>query len=147
MRGQARGADGLPDLVRALDLVQGPPFSQVRADAWSWLYEGDRLDHHLTCAVVDVAHLVITQALLSGDTLTARAAVETALRAAPAEEVSRLDLAAVGHADGHREEMQRFLRAEVFNRTDDDGPPPDLPARTQTIADKHGWGRNDKAAG
>ena len=147
VRGQARGADGLPDLVRALDLVQGPPFSQVRADAWSWLYEGDRLDHHLTCAVVDVAHLVITQALLSGDTLTARAAVETALRAAPAEEVSRLDLAAVGHADGHREEMQRFLRAEVFNRTDDDGPPPDLPARTQTIADKHGWGRNDKAAG
>ena len=132
VRGQARGADGLPDLVRALDLVQGPPFSQVRADAWSWLYEGDRLDHHLTCAVVDVAHLVITHALRSGDTPTARAAVETALRAAPAEEVARLDLAAVGHADGRREEMQRFLRAEVFNRTDDDGPPPDLPARTQT---------------
>ena len=43
--------------------------------------------------------------------------------------------------------MQRFLRAEVFNRTDDDGPPPDLPARTQTIADEHGWGKNDKAAG
>ena len=37
--------------------------------------------------------------------------------------------------------------AEVFNRTDDDGPPPDLPARTQTIADEHGWGKNDKAAG
>ena len=66
VRGQARGAEGLPDLVRALDLVQGPPFSQVRADAWSWLHEGDRLDHHLTCAVVDVAHLVITHALHTG---------------------------------------------------------------------------------
>ena len=147
VRGQSRGAEGLPDLVRALDLVQGPPFSQVRADAWSWLYEGDRLDHHLTCAVVDVAHLVITHALHTGDIRTARAAVRTALRAAPAEEVSRLDLAAVGHAEGRREEMHRFLRAEVFNRTDDDGPPPDLPTRTQDIADEHGWGKNDKAAG
>ena len=147
VRGQARGAEGLPDLVRALDLVQGPPFSQVRADAWSWLHEGDRLDHHLTCAVVDVAHLVITHALHTGDIHTARAAVRTALRAAPAEEVARLDLAAVGHAEGRREEMRRFLRAEVFNRTDDDGPPPDLPTRTQHIADEHGWGKSDTAAG
>ena len=145
LRGQARGAEGLPDLVRALDLVQGPPFSQVRPDAWSWLHEGDRLDHHLTCAVVDVAHLVITHALHTRDLHTARAAVRTALRAAPAEEVARLDLAAVGHAEGRSEEMRRFLRAEVFNRTDDDGPPPDLPARTQNIADEHGWGKSGTA--
>jgi nucleoid-associated protein YgaU len=147
LRGQTRGAEGIPDLIRALDLVQGPPFSQVRADAWNWLYEGDRLDHHLTYAIVDVAHLVITHALHKGDIHTARAAVRTALRAAPAEEVARLDLAAVGDAEGRRDEMRRFLRAEVFNRTDDDGPPPDLPTRTQKIADDHGWGRDDSAVG
>ena len=100
VRGQARGADGLPDLIRALDLVQGPPFSQLRPDAWTWLYDGDRLDHHLTCAIVDVAHLVITHALHEGDNDTARRSAETAVLAAPFEELPHLDLARVDQAAG-----------------------------------------------
>ena len=71
-RGQSLGADGIPDLIAALDLVQGQPFSQLRPGAWAWLFDGDRLDQHLTCAIVDVAHLVTTHALHEGDNDTAR---------------------------------------------------------------------------
>ena len=132
-RGQARGQDGLADLTRALDLVQGPPFSQLSGDAWAWLYEGDRLDHHLTCAIVDVAHTVTTHALRAGDTRTARTATETALLAAPAEEIPHLDLAAVTRAEGHPDQANRILRDQVANRTDDEGPPLDLSQRSHTI--------------
>jgi nucleoid-associated protein YgaU len=138
-RGQARGQDGLADLTQALDLVQGPPFSQLSGDAWAWLYEGDRLDHHLTCAVVDVAHTVTTHALRTGDTRTARTATETALLAAPAEEIPHLDLAAVTHAEGHPDQANRILRDQVANRTDDEGPPLDLSLRSHTILENPGW--------
>lgn len=145
-RGQARGENGIDDLVRALDLVQGPPFSQLSGDAWAWLYEGDRLDHHLSCAVVDVAHVVTTHALHRGDTRTARAATEAALRAAPAEEIPHLDLAAVTRAEGHRDQANRILRDQVANRIDDEGPPMDLPQRTKTILDTRGWTGHEAAA-
>ena len=138
-RGQARGQEGLADLTRALDLVQGPPFSQLSGDAWAWLYEGDRLDHHLTCAIVDVAHTVATHALREGDTRTARTATETALLAAPAEEIPHLDLAAVTRAEGHPDQANRILRDQVANRTDDEGPPLDLSQRSHTILQTRGW--------
>ena len=95
VRGQARGSDGIADLRRALTLVTGQPLDQLRATGWTWMYGGDRLDHHLICAVVDVAHIVTTHGLATGDLAVAREAVAAALRAAPYEEISRLDLAAV----------------------------------------------------
>ena len=146
-RGQARGEHGLDDMTRALDLVQGPPCSQLSGEAWAWLYEGDRLDHHLTCAVVDVAHLVTTHALRHGDTRTARSATETALLAAPAEEIPHLDLAAVTRAEGHPGEANRILRDQVANRTDDEGPPMDLPQRTKTILRSREMTGHDRTGG
>ena len=45
-----------PTWSRALDLVQGPPvLPSAPPTAGAWLHDGDRLDHHLTCAIVDVA--------------------------------------------------------------------------------------------
>jgi len=67
----------MADLECALQLVSGEPFSDLREAGWSWLLEGERLDHILTCAIVDVAHIVTTHALTVDDTDLARAAAET----------------------------------------------------------------------
>ncbi len=144
VRGQARGAAGIEDLRTALTLVQGRPFDypleRGEGGGWSWLVDNDRLDEHMAVAVVDVAHIVTTHALAQADLPTARLAAETAALAAPHEEIPRLDLAAVAAAEGHHAEAQRIIRDEVCNRTDDEGAPPELPARTEQILhNRKGW--------
>ena len=71
---------------RALTLVTGTPFGQLRRDGGAWLTDGDRLDQILQCAIVDVAHLVTTASLAHGDHAAAQKAAELAIRVAPAEE-------------------------------------------------------------
>lgn len=139
VRGEARGPGGINDLRSALRLVQGRPFSSLRHDRWYWLYEGDRVDQHLLCAVVDVAHLVTTYSLRAGDLRQARLAAETAALAAPDEEIPRLDLAAVADAEGRGTEAERILYDEVLNRSDDQDAPPDLTERTQQIIAGKDW--------
>lgn len=139
VRGVSRGPDGVEDLRQALRLVQGRPFDQLRLGGWSWLSEGDRLDQHMICAIVDVAHLVTTHSLQAGNTPQARLAAETAALAAPDEEIPRLDLAAVAEAEGHHSEAARILRDEVCNRTDDDGAPAEPSDRTRQVIASRGW--------
>jgi len=139
VRGEARGADGIADLTMALDLVSGAPFDQLRSDGYEWLTEGARIDHHLVCATVDVAHVVTTHALATGDVMGARAAAEVAQLAAPYEEIPRLDLVAVREAEGHLEEAEDYLREQVCNRSDDDGAPEDLSERTEAILRHREW--------
>ena len=139
VRGEARGGDGINDLRTALRLVQGRPFDRLRRGGWGWLLEGDRLDEHMVCAVVDVAHLVTTHSLKAGNLRLARIAAETAALAAPYEEIPRLDLAAVADAEGHHSEAERILRDEVCNRSDDEGAPPELPERTEKILQAKDW--------
>jgi len=136
-RGQARGSDGIEDLRTALRLVEGRPFDapvQRRAGGgWTWLVDGDRLDEHAVVAVVDVAHLVVTYALATGNLAAARMAAETAAMAAPFEEIPRLDLAAVATAEGRHAEARRIIRDEIANRTDDEGAPQELVERTEEV--------------
>jgi hypothetical protein len=139
VRGESRGADGIDDLRQALQLVTGQPFDKLRPGGWTWLYEGDRLDHHLICGIVDVAHLVTIHALAEGDLNTARTATRIAASAAPYEEVPRLDLAAIAAAAGHRQEAARIVRDEVCNRSDDGNPPLELSERTEQILATHDW--------
>jgi nucleoid-associated protein YgaU len=146
VRGEARGADGITDLRRALTLVGGQPFDQLRTGGWSWLHEGDRLDQHMLCAVVDVAHMVTTSALKNGDLGQARAAAELAALAAPHEEIPRLDLAAIAAAEGHAHEAERVLREDVCDRSDDGQPPMELSERTESIIASHDWLTPGKAA-
>ncbi|WP_162801924.1 LysM peptidoglycan-binding domain-containing protein [Ornithinimicrobium murale] len=148
VRGEARGGpEGIADLRQALRLVQGRPFSQLRTGGWGWLFEGDRLDHHIVCAIVDVAHLVAVHDLQAGETTSARQAAEVAALAAPDEEIPTLDLAAVAHAEGHFAEAVKLLRGEVCNRVEDeDSVPGELPERTQEILDRRGW-LNQREAG
>jgi nucleoid-associated protein YgaU len=134
LRGQARGADGVEDLVQALRLVAGPPFSHLRDTGWTWLLEGERLDHVITCSIVDVAHIVTTHALASQDLDLARSAAETAYTAAPYDDVARLDLIQVAALSGHAEIAERHLVDGILNRSDDDSGPIDLPPRTAQVS-------------
>ncbi|NMM33315.1 MAG: peptidoglycan-binding protein LysM, partial [Phycicoccus sp.] len=117
--------------------VEGRPFDapvQRRAGGgWTWLVDGDRLDEHAVVAVVDVAPHVVTHPHATGKLAAARMAAETAAMAAPFEEIPRLDLAAVATAEGRHAEVRRIVRDEIANRTDDEGAPPDLAARTEEI--------------
>ena len=140
-RGEARGGpEGINDLREALKLVQGPPFTQLRRGGWGWLTEGDRLDQHMVCAIVDVAHIVATHDLHAGNPHSARLAAEVAALAAPDDEIPTLDLAAVASAEGHDREAVRLLQADVCNRTDnEDSVPGELPERTQEVLDQRRW--------
>ncbi|GAB3769941.1 LysM repeat protein [Nocardioides ginsengisegetis] len=145
-RGQSRGEDGIADLVTALDLVSGEPFTELRPAGWSWLLDGDRLDHIMTCAIVDVAHIVTTHALSVDDFELARRTAETAYRAAPDDETSRLDLIQVAAATGHADLAERQLIDDIFNRSDDGLGPVAVPDRTAHIAGGHGWARRTRAS-
>ncbi|NLI84871.1 MAG: hypothetical protein GX440_05635 [Propionibacterium sp.] len=145
-RGQARGPEGLSDLQAALGLVTGEPFTGQRGRGWAWLADGVRIDQHMVCAVVDVAHTVTIAALHSGDLQLARGATEIALLAAPYEDTPRLDLAAVVAAEGDRQAAERILRDDVSNRADDDDAPDDLPERTAELVATPPWLRKGRVA-
>ena len=138
-RGQARGSVGLDDLTAALRLVAGEPFSELRESGWAWLLEGDRIDQVMASAIVDVAHLVTTHALAAGDLDLARFAAETSCNAAPYDDIGRLDLVQVASLSGQSEDAERHLIDGVFNRSDDDLGPVDLPDRTARIVRQRAW--------
>ena len=142
-RGQARGGqDGIADLKTALRLVEGRPFdhSVDREAGWTWLLDGGRLDEQAAVAIVDVAHTVATHELAEGDLAAAREAAGTATLAAPDEEIPRIDLAAIASAEGSAAEAQRIIGNEISNRTDDDGPPPEVGDRTgQLLQHRTQW--------
>jgi hypothetical protein len=132
-RGQSRGADGIADLQTALSLVSGEPFTNLRPAGWGWLLDGDRIDHIMTCSVVETAHLVTIHALHVGDLGLARFSAETAYRAGPYDETSRLDLIAVAEAAGDDAAAARELVDGVLNRTDDSLGRVGLPDRTTQV--------------
>ena len=128
-------------------MVTGQPFDKLRPGGWSWRFDGDRLEHHLVCGIVDVAHLVTIRALSEGQLDIARAAAALAAASAPYEEIPRLDLAAVGArppATGAK--RARIIRDEVCNRSDEGAPPLELSERTEQILGAHGWPPRIKSA-
>ena len=145
-RGQARGPEGLVDLQSALELVTGEPFTGQRGRGWAWLADGVRIDQHMVCAVVDVAHTVTIAALHSGDLELARTAAETALLAAPYEDTPRLDLAALVAAEGDRQAAEHILRDDVSNRADEGDAPNDLPERTAELVASAPWLKKGRVA-
>jgi nucleoid-associated protein YgaU len=143
-RGQSRGAEGIEDLIAALRLVRGEPFTELRKDHWNWLLDGDRWDHIITCSIVDVGHVVTTQALAAGDPALALWAAQVAYSAAPYDEVAQLDMVQAEKANGDDDAAESRLRERVIDRRDDELPPIDLPHRTAQIVDRQGW-RTDGA--
>ena len=130
-RGEARGADGVTDLIAALRLVTGEPFAQLRDKGWSWLFDGLRHDHIAVSMIVDTAHIVVSRALSEGNHDTAREAAEIALMAAPHDDIPHLDFARVLTATGHQGLAEKELDDHIYNRDDGDGPvePPERSKR------------------
>lgn len=145
-RGESRGPDGVKDLTDALSLVTGEPFEGQRHGGWGWLVSAERVDQHMLCGVIDVAHLVVTACLHSGNLATARAAAEIAVRAAPYDDIPRLDLAAVTAAEGDQSEAIRIVTDEVCNRHVDGEAPMDLSLRSAQVVSKPRWLSNGQVA-
>lgn len=124
-----RGPDGAEDLCVAMSLVSGRPFDQLRPGGWSWLVDLN-VDSAMVCAVVDVAHDLVERFLAQNEPGRARAAAEAALLAAPTDPIPRLDLAAVAHHEGHRQEARR-IALEVVRDAEVDGLPADLGKRVE----------------
>ena len=134
---RARGTHS--DLLRALELVTGRPFDQLRQGGWSWLYRADSHDQHAAHAIADVAFTVVTHCLREGDLVRARAATEVALLAVPDEQIVQLCRVALTSAEGNNTEAMRILLEDVCNRAEDGDGPLDLPERTQEIIRNHQW--------
>lgn len=138
-RGQSRGSDGIEDLVTALHLVTGEPFTDLRKEHWNWLLEGDRWDHLMTSAIVDVGHIVTAHALAAGDHDLALWASQVSYAAAPYDEIAQLDMVQAEKAAGDVDRADRNLNDKVFNRRDDELPPIDLPERTEQVVAEKSW--------
>lgn len=130
-RAQARGKAGIADLETALTLVTGTPFEHLRPAGWSWLTAGDRIDHHMTCAIADVSHTLVIHHLERNDRGAARLAVEVALAACPESETAILDLAAIMVQDGDTRGASERLRDSI-NRSGV-GPPVDTGTRAMQM--------------
>jgi DNA-binding SARP family transcriptional activator len=123
-RAAVRGDDGRPDLLAALRLVSGPPFTQ-RPVGYDWL---DGLDLTLTAAVCDVAHQVVTAALADEDLDAARTASAAALLVAPDDEQVLLDAMWTSfHQGNHAEAEAHIARIVAIHDGEDEM---DLPMST-----------------
>jgi len=135
VRGQARGPRGIEDFMRALNLVNGRPYEDIRKRGGIWLSE-NREDQNLLVAIVDTAHLAATMAMQTMDYATARRAAQIAISAAPDEDVPKVDLAKVARADGSRAETAEIVHA-LDRQRDVDGPV-SLDRRTEELLSLHG---------
>lgn len=138
-RGQSLGAEGIDDLICALRLVTGEPFTQLREHHWNWLLDGERWDHIMGAAIVDVGHIVTTHALAVEDNDLAVWAAQVAYHASPFDEVAQLDIIASEKAHGHDEQADQDLAERVSNRRDDDMAPIGVPSRSAQIIENKSW--------
>lgn len=121
-RAQAKGENGITDLVEALSLVTGEPFSDLRDNGWAWLVRSQRHDQISVSMIADTAHIVATRALAEQNYDLARFAAETAITAAPYDDVPHLDYARVLSATGHAGLAEQHLDQHIYNRDDGEGP-------------------------
>lgn len=138
-RGQARGTEGLRDLLAALQLVTGSPFTLPYGHGWSWLYDDNRIHETAATALADVAHLVATRSMTEGDLETARAAAHIACSSIPFDEVCHLDLLKIAFAEGHTQAATEILNRDPLERTDEYTGTVEPPDRTKTVTSTPDW--------
>jgi LysM repeat protein len=129
VRGEARGADGLADLVAALDLVSGTPLSMRRDYGYEWLPAGDELLYQ--GAIAEVAHLVATRALECGNDAQTLRACQLALQFDEADDRALLTMIKAHEKAGREAEKEAtILRLKTLE---------DPPARTLEVMRRNGW--------
>jgi hypothetical protein len=137
-RAEARGAEGIADLVSAIDLVSGVPLNGLRSGGGAWLADGAVADSHvMTAAVVDVASVVVTRALNEADLALARRVAEKAAAIESGSDRPLLDLAAVCEAEGRTAELGATMRRIVTHH----GAvvEEDVPKDTYDVMLRRGW--------
>ncbi|MFD2796395.1 LysM peptidoglycan-binding domain-containing protein [Promicromonospora vindobonensis] len=121
-RAYRRGAAGLDDLVTALRLVRGRPFTvSGRPERWLWATEGEHRDAILTAAIVDVTELTIARSVVAGDLDLAREAYRIGTGVDPVGEVLKVSIAMLELADDHPERAQD-LANEILEQRGDEWP-------------------------
>ena len=121
--------DRMADWWRALRLVRGAPFDNLRPGGYGWL-AGRPVDHQYTATIVDLAHTVATHHLAAGEPDRAEAAAKIAVVATRgvdnASDISLLDLVWACDAQDRRAEGDAHVKQILRNHTTDDleGVPP-----------------------
>ena len=137
-RGEARGEQGLDDLMAALRLVTGVPLSCLRPLGGAWLKHTDISSDGLSSAIADVADQAATAALAAGDTAQAREAAHIAVLAEVADDRALLALAACAERDGRQAELTATVR-RIMTHHDDELDNDDPPHSTIEILRRNGW--------
>lgn len=137
-RGEARGAEGVADLVAALDLVNEVPLTGLRPGGGAWLAADTVADQDvMTAAIVDVASVVVTRALDEADLGLARRIAEKSAAIESGSDRPLLDLAAVCEAEGRTAELGATVRRIVTHH----GAvvEEDVPKDTYDVMLRRGW--------
>ncbi|WP_454857608.1 LysM peptidoglycan-binding domain-containing protein [Promicromonospora soli] len=135
-RGQARGTDGIEDLLTALRLVRGRPFDGTETTAvWQWAFQSNRTDLEMTAAIIDVAHIVADHGFEGDDLDLVARAVATATLVAPDDDVVVNDEVHLLWRQGHTE-LARRRRKDLLDGSDDgsDLGPVEAPERTRRLS-------------
>lgn len=98
----------LLDLIAALDLVTGRPWSDLRPFGYAWLPSGE--PYLYEGAVSEVALTIATNALEQGDTGAAESACRVALNINPEDDLALMSLAKVHEQAGRPAELAAVLR-------------------------------------
>jgi hypothetical protein len=119
-----------------LDLVTGVPFDRQRPGGYGWLVD-PALDHDYTAMIVDVAHLVATHHLATGEPELAADAAQVALLAGSRADSALLNLVAASEALGNTTEADAYVKRIMANHDAD--VEEDLPPRTAAILRRRRW--------
>ncbi|MBC8093437.1 MAG: hypothetical protein H7Y15_16160 [Pseudonocardia sp.] len=148
-RGERQGANGVPDLRAALELVRGTPlagadiaYSAAARNPYTWLPGSDINPDHLTAAIVDTAHHLTDLALHAGDTTTARWAAEHAWLADidHNSDITWRDMIRTAAADGNHAELHQLINDLMTAR--DAEVPEDLDPATYQLLTSFDFGNS-----
>jgi hypothetical protein len=129
-RGSVAGADGIPDLWKALELVRGVPLDQRREGGYEWLVDTP-LDTEYLAMIVDISTKVVTHELARGDPTAALRAAQIPFKAGSSDDTVLLNLMKAHDAAGERALGDACVRQILASFDVEDEV--DLPPRTAEI--------------